>query len=266
MSDIKISVETTIAPGVDEEITIIRVDGVIDTMTATELEKVANSLLGQKRYNIIIDLGGVDYISSAGWGIFISNIREIRLNNGDIKLARMIPNVYEIFELLEFDSILKAFDNIEKAKNDFVWNLAETRPGTGILEPRSVPVTDKISIDSGGAGQLSKPSISVGENTAIKPEKNGIDTNTAPASQIDAPPPKMSPAKHVAPGKARRLEDAIMDLVGKDPFLSVGEIRQAISKEFPGAGTIKTWWTLRQLGLGSKKKRFYFARTRRFSK
>nr|HID60195.1 STAS domain-containing protein [Desulfobacterales bacterium] len=33
---------------------------------------------------IIIDLAGVDYISSAGWGIFISSIREIRANNGDI--------------------------------------------------------------------------------------------------------------------------------------------------------------------------------------
>ena len=101
MSDIKISVETTQVPEIDDEITVIRVDGVIDTMTASELEKVTNSLLEQKRYKIIVDLGGVDYISSAGWGIFISNIREIRLNNGDIKLARMIPNVYEIFELLE---------------------------------------------------------------------------------------------------------------------------------------------------------------------
>ena len=115
MSDIKISVDTTQVTGVDEEVTIIRADGVIDTMTAIELEKVTNSLLAQKRYNIIVDLGGVDYISSAGWGIFISNIREIRLNNGDIKLARMIPNVYEIFELLEFDSILRAFDNLEDA-------------------------------------------------------------------------------------------------------------------------------------------------------
>ncbi len=69
-------------------------------MTATDLEKVMNSLLERRRYNIIIDLGGVDYISSAGWGIFISNIREIRQHSGDIKLARMIPNVYEIFELL----------------------------------------------------------------------------------------------------------------------------------------------------------------------
>jgi len=116
MSDIKISLNTT---GSENEITLVRVDGVIDTMTATELEKVINSLLEQKRFYIIIDLAGVDYISSAGWGIFISNIREIRQQGGDIKLARMIPNVYEIFELLEFDSILKAFGSIDEAREDF---------------------------------------------------------------------------------------------------------------------------------------------------
>jgi anti-sigma B factor antagonist len=116
MDDIKISLE---APGGGHSPAVVRVDGVVDTMTAGELENVMNSLIEQKRFNIIVDLGGVDYISSAGWGIFISNIREIRQNRGDIKLAQMMPSVYEIYELLEFDSILNAFDSVEKARLDF---------------------------------------------------------------------------------------------------------------------------------------------------
>ena len=115
MPDIKISLD--IANG--EGLSVVRVDGVVDTMTASELEKVMNSLLQQKRFRIVLDLGGVDYISSAGWGIFVSNIREVRANRGDIKLARMMPSVYEVFELLEFDSILRAFDSIDRAKDDF---------------------------------------------------------------------------------------------------------------------------------------------------
>ncbi len=115
MQDIKISLDA--ANG--ERFSILRVDGVVDTMTASELEKVMNSLLSQKRYRIVVDLAGVDYISSAGWGIFVSNIREVRANQGDIKLIRMVPSVYEVFELLEFDSILRAFDSIEQAREDF---------------------------------------------------------------------------------------------------------------------------------------------------
>jgi anti-sigma B factor antagonist len=260
MSDIKISVETTENPQVEGEITIVRVDGVIDTMTAHELEKVANSLLGQKRYKIIVDLGGVDYISSAGWGIFISNIREIRLNNGDIKLARMIPNVYEIFELLEFDSILRAFDNIEKAKADFAGGAQSAEKIAEFASAKTSSTSEKT------AAKANRPAISMGEPISAKP------ADTTPTSREAAKPLKgeetsarsVSPKKDI-PKKAWKLDEAILELVGKDPFLSVGEIRREISKDFPGTGFVKVWWMLRKLGLGSKKKRFYFARTRNFT-
>lgn len=262
MSDIKISVETSTAPSSDKEITVVRVDGVIDTMTATELEKVTNSLLSQNRYDIIVDLGGVDYISSAGWGIFISNIREIRLNNGDIKLARMIPNVYEIFELLEFDSILKAFDNIEKAKADFIGGSAETYSK---VEPKPVAVGTRTKPAAKAETEKSKkPSISMGDTPAIRTEsaKEGVDEKSAP-EKLNLESERVVYSES---GRPRKLEDALMDIVGKDPFLSVGEIQKAVSREFPKTGFLKTWFALRRLGLSSKKKRFYFARTRRFSK
>jgi len=115
--ELKISVESA---GSENEVVKIRVDGVLDTLTSPELEKVMNSLIAQKRYKIIMDLGGVDYISSAGWGIFISHLKEIRENRGDLKLTRMLPQVSEIFELLEFDSILKTYPTLENARFDFI--------------------------------------------------------------------------------------------------------------------------------------------------
>lgn len=102
-----------------DQVSEVRVDGVIDTTTASELEEVMESLLKRQRYMIIFDLAGVDYISSAGWGIFISRIKDVRNNRGDIKLANMIPNVYEIYELLEFDKVLKSYLSVDKAHNDF---------------------------------------------------------------------------------------------------------------------------------------------------
>jgi len=109
MEDIKLSLSQA-GPG--GELSVIRVDGVVDTITASELEDVIETLMGQQRHKILVDLGGVEYISSAGWGIFISKIQEIREKDGDIKLVNMIPNVYEIYELLEFENIIQAFDII----------------------------------------------------------------------------------------------------------------------------------------------------------
>ncbi|MFH2049695.1 MAG: STAS domain-containing protein [bacterium] len=115
MENISISLSESERDRVSE----VRIDGVIDTTTASELEEVIESLLKRQRYMIILDLAGVDYISSAGWGIFISRIKDVRNNRGDIKLANMIPNVYEIYELLEFDKVLKSYTTVDKAHNDF---------------------------------------------------------------------------------------------------------------------------------------------------
>ncbi len=109
----------SLSENAQRRISEVRVDGVIDTITAGELEEVFESLLKRGRYRIVVDLAGVSYISSAGWGIFISNIRDVRGNDGDIKLANMVSNVYEIYDLLEFDNVLMAYDSIEAARSAF---------------------------------------------------------------------------------------------------------------------------------------------------
>jgi len=130
-STLKIALSNT---GPTKEISLVRVDGVIDTMTAGELERVISSLTARGRYRLILDLAGVEYISSAGWGIFVSHLREIREHAGDIKLARMTPEVYEIYELLEFDGLLPSFNALEPAETDFcrggVNSPSDRRPGT----------------------------------------------------------------------------------------------------------------------------------------
>jgi anti-sigma B factor antagonist len=94
---------------------VLQVAGYIDTTTSAELEREIKSLIHAGRYKIIVDLSRVSYISSAGWGIFISVIREIRENTGDLRLVGMIPDVYEVFELLEFQNILGAYPTVEEA-------------------------------------------------------------------------------------------------------------------------------------------------------
>jgi len=110
-----------------DNLSIVRVDGVIDTLTATQLEEVMDRLYKRGRYKVVLDLAGVDYISSAGWGIFISRIKEVRENGGDIKLANLVPNVYEIYELLEFDNILSAYESVNSARGGF-GSVPETSP------------------------------------------------------------------------------------------------------------------------------------------
>lgn len=116
MENISISLSES---GHDRSVSEVRVDGVIDTLTAGELEEVIDTLIKRGRFRIVFDLAGVDYISSAGWGIFISHIKDVRANGGDIKLANMVANVYEIYQLLEFDNVLQAFGSTDQARETF---------------------------------------------------------------------------------------------------------------------------------------------------
>jgi anti-sigma B factor antagonist len=100
-------------------VSILRVSGYVDTTTSPDLERRLQALLREKRFHIVVDLASVEYISSAGWGIFISEIREIRENGGDLKLAGMIADVREVFDLLEFENILKAYVDSEQAVASF---------------------------------------------------------------------------------------------------------------------------------------------------
>jgi anti-sigma B factor antagonist len=100
-------------------VSVLRVSGYVDTTTSPDLERRLQALLREKRYHIVVDLSGVEYISSAGWGIFISEIREIREQGGDLKLAGMIADVREVFDLLEFENILKAYADTEMAVGSF---------------------------------------------------------------------------------------------------------------------------------------------------
>jgi anti-sigma B factor antagonist len=100
-------------------VSVLKVSGYLDTTTASELETALYGLLEKKEIKIVVDLSGVNYISSAGWGIFIGEIKEIRHKGGDIKLSGMSGDVYEVFQLLEFNSILEAFEKADEAIASF---------------------------------------------------------------------------------------------------------------------------------------------------
>ncbi len=105
--------------GVQEDIALIQIGGYLDTVTSPQLETALEDVTTEGYVNIICDLGSVNYISSAGWGIFVSKIKMLRDQGGDLVLTQMISDVFDVFRLLEFDRILKFYDNTDKAIKEF---------------------------------------------------------------------------------------------------------------------------------------------------
>lgn len=98
-----------------KDITLLSVKGFIDTNTASEFDRSFQGALAENKFRIIVDLKDVTYVSSAGWGLFVGEIKRIRNQKGDLFLAAMCPEVEEAYELLQFSTILKAFPNVDQA-------------------------------------------------------------------------------------------------------------------------------------------------------
>jgi len=233
-----IQVSTEVA-GSRNQISIIKVGGYIDTTTSSELERALDSLLKQGRFFLIVDLGNVDYISSAGWGIFISEIKSIRENGGDLKLVRMVPDVYEIFELLEFHHILDVYDSVDEAINKFE-----------MLETTGKPAAKEV------IPSRPEPAPRPQEQSPRPATMADVDTmeETPVETEIEEPTEAM-PAE-------LPLAEKIKMIVKKNPDYGAFKIKKELNSV--NFGFIKVGWMtvrgeLNKLGLSSKSKRYQFA-------
>ena len=93
----------------------LTIHGFLDAHTFEELEKTINELFENNTYRLVVDLSGLDYISSAGAGVFIGAIGTAQDNEGDIVLVRPSANVKEVFDLLGLSQIFTFKDTSEEA-------------------------------------------------------------------------------------------------------------------------------------------------------
>jgi len=217
--NIKISLsESSRAP----EVSQVRIDGVVDTLTASELEQVFDSLLRRSRYNILVDLAGVDYISSAGWGIFISHIRDIRDNNGDVILANMVAEVQEIFELLEFDKVLETCSSVEEGIRKF--------PNTNTPPDKKKSETTRV--------EVVEPVVSEKSTDAVT---ESLDPDLL--------------------GQEFDLELFALRMLKNDPFVTISEIRREFAHRLQGCQTSwwSVFSILRRNRLLRRRSRFRYA-------
>ncbi len=100
-------------------ITFISVRGFLDAHTFEEMERTINDLFEQRSHKLVVDLSRLDYISSAGAGVFIGAIGTAQENEGNIILIKPSANVKEVFDLLGLSQIFSFADTVEEAVRCF---------------------------------------------------------------------------------------------------------------------------------------------------
>ena len=100
-------------------VTALHLSGFLDAHTVPVFEDAIQNLVKENIFNIIANMQNLDYISSAGLGVFMGFIEEIREKGGDIKLSNLSTKVFKVFDLLGFPALFEIFEDENLAKSKF---------------------------------------------------------------------------------------------------------------------------------------------------
>ena len=82
----------------DFELVTLEITGRLDTTTAPNLESVINELPEDTK-ELIFDMSGVEYISSAGIRVLLGAYKKMNTNQGIMRIEKANEQVYEVFEM-----------------------------------------------------------------------------------------------------------------------------------------------------------------------
>ncbi len=95
---------------------IIAIVGEIDASSSIELDLAIAKSVGEGYMKILVDCHSLEYISSAGLGVFMSYIEEFNDNKIKMVLFGMNDKVANTFEILGLNELLSIAKDRDEAK------------------------------------------------------------------------------------------------------------------------------------------------------
>ena len=99
--------------------TVVKVTGSVDALTAPELARTLTDQISSGNVRLIIDLLGVEFMSSAGLRTLLGAVKESRSNGGDLRIASANPGVDKVLKMSGFHTIAKVFASPAEALSSF---------------------------------------------------------------------------------------------------------------------------------------------------
>jgi anti-anti-sigma factor len=91
------------------EVTLVEVKGRVDSMNADQLGDALTHEIDAGHTAIVLDLSGVDYMSSAGLRELVAALKRVKRATGDLRLAQPSERVREVLEMAGLDTIFQIF-------------------------------------------------------------------------------------------------------------------------------------------------------------
>jgi anti-anti-sigma factor len=104
-----------IAKRKEKDVLVVSLKGRLDAVTSPVLEKDLMESIGGGERIMVVDLGDLDYISSAGLRTILASTKRLKEKQGRLLLASLKSVVKEVFEISGFSSIIPIYDSVDSA-------------------------------------------------------------------------------------------------------------------------------------------------------
>lgn len=104
---------------------LLTITGRLDATTSPKLKQEIEALFSEGRYRLVLDLAGLEYVSSPGLRVLIEARKRARewkitdLEGGDVRIANLPPRIKEVFDLTGFTALFDLFDDTTEAVGSF---------------------------------------------------------------------------------------------------------------------------------------------------
>jgi anti-sigma B factor antagonist len=102
-----------------QSISIMKVEGRVDSETAPELDTALTELLNENKNKIILNLQSVDFLSSAGLRAMVKALKGAQKSGGDVRLASVSQPIEVILRTVGMMQMFKMYSTSEEAAAGF---------------------------------------------------------------------------------------------------------------------------------------------------
>ena len=91
----------------DFELVTLEITGRLDTTTAPNLESVVDELFEDTK-ELVFDMSGVEFISSAGIRVLLGTLKKINSHQGTMRIEKANEQIYEAFKMTGLSDMLES--------------------------------------------------------------------------------------------------------------------------------------------------------------
>ena len=93
---------------------------ILDEANISDIGNSLTALIDEKNNpKLLLDFATVDHLSSAALGMLINANKKIREKNGQLRLANIKPQIFEVFVITKLNKLFKILPNREDALASF---------------------------------------------------------------------------------------------------------------------------------------------------